>query len=69
MIVHINKRELVVFQGARLGDVVRIYSRRSLHMVMNGHYAVFDRFGNLTELDGPVRQGQIFTIKRIKFNS
>lgn len=65
MKVWINKREMITFRGACLGDVLRLYSQRSLSMVRKGHFGVFDRFGYLTELDGPVAEGQHFMIKRI----
>jgi hypothetical protein len=65
MKVFINNKEMVIFRGACIGDVLLMYSKRSLDMVRRGYFGVFDRFGNLTELDGPLTEGQRFTIKRL----
>jgi hypothetical protein len=33
-------------------------------MLKSGKLCVYDRFGNLTETDGPVYEGQVFFLKR-----
>jgi hypothetical protein len=65
MKVYINKHEVAIFQGARVIDAILSYSRRSYHQVKNGTLRVVDCFGNRTEPDGPVRDGQEFSLKKI----
>jgi len=64
MKVILNKSEIILFKGATIGDLVLAYSERSFKMLKNGKLCVYDRFGNLTELDGPVYEGQIFFLRR-----
>jgi len=64
MKVILNKSEIIIFKGATISDLVLAYSERSYKMLKNGKLCVFDRFGNLTENDGPVYEGQMFFLKR-----
>ncbi len=64
MIVTLNKSEITIFKGATVSDLVLAYSVRSHKMLMSGKLCVYDRFGNLTEPDGPVYNGQLFYLKR-----
>jgi hypothetical protein len=64
MKVILNKSEIILFKGATIGDLVLAYSERSFKMLKNGKLCVYDRFGNLTESDGPVYEGQIFFLRR-----
>jgi hypothetical protein len=64
MKVTLNKCEIVIFKGATISDLVLAYSVRSHKMLKNGKLCVYDRFGNLTEIDGPVYDGQLFFLKR-----
>ncbi|MEI6061425.1 MAG: hypothetical protein WCR72_12005 [Bacteroidota bacterium] len=64
MKVILNKNELTLFKGATISDMVLAYSERSYKMLKNGKLCVYDRFGNLTENDGPIYEGQIFYLKR-----
>jgi hypothetical protein len=64
MKVILNKSEINIFKGATISDLVLAYSERSYKMLKNGKLCVFDRFGNLTEIDGPVYEGQMFFLKR-----
>jgi hypothetical protein len=66
MIVFINNREMAIFRGATVIDAVRIYSLRSSRMLEHGFLQVFDRFGNHTEPDGELTQGQILFLKKNK---
>lgn len=66
MKVFINKKELEIFMGARVQDALLAYSQRSFNLVKQGKMAIFDRFGNLTDLDGSLANGQHLTLKRIK---
>lgn len=64
MKVYINKKEICIFEGACIRDALQAYSPRSLRMVLTGKLSIFDRFGNLTEPDGPLIEGQQLTLKR-----
>jgi hypothetical protein len=59
----INNREVVIFDGATVSDAVRAYSRRSAKMLASGKYRVVDRFGNKTETDGELAEGQKLFLK------
>jgi len=64
MKVILNNSELIIFKGATISDMVLAYSLRSHKMLQRGKLCVYDRFGNLTEPDGPVYEGQLFYLKR-----
>jgi hypothetical protein len=64
MKVILNKSEIIIFKGATIGDMVLAYSVRSHKMLKLGKLCVYDRFGNLTEIDVPVYDGQLFFLKR-----
>jgi hypothetical protein len=64
MKVTLNKNIITIFKGATISDMVLAYSERSFKMLKNGKLCVYDRFGNLTEPDGPVYEGQLFFLKR-----
>ncbi|MFA5971821.1 MAG: hypothetical protein WC780_05685 [Lentimicrobiaceae bacterium] len=64
MKVTLNKSEIIIFKGATVSDLVLAYSVRSHKMLQHGKLRVYDRFGNLTEPDGPVYEGQMFFLKR-----
>ena len=64
MKVTLNNSEIILFKGATISEMVMAYSARSFKMFKSGKLCVFDRFGNLTEPDGPVYDGQLFYLKR-----
>jgi hypothetical protein len=64
MKVILNKKEIIIFKGATVSEMVLAYSERSHKMLTKDKLCVFDRFGNLTENDGPVYEGQMFFLKR-----
>ena len=64
MKVILNKNEINIFKGATISDIVLAYSKRSFKMMKEGKLCVYDRFGNLTEADGPAYEGQVFFLKR-----
>lgn len=64
MKVTLNKSEIILFKGATISELVLAYSARSHKMLKSGKLCVYDRFGNLTEIDGPVYEGQMFFLKR-----
>ncbi len=66
MKVFINNSGVSVFKGATLMDAVHSYSGRTARLLKSGYFSIFDRFGNLTETDGPVAEGQHFFIKLSK---
>jgi hypothetical protein len=66
MKVFINDKEISIFKGACIRDALLAYSPRSLKMTLAGKLSVLDRFGNLTEPDGPLIEGQRITLKRAK---
>ena len=65
MKVILNTSEIIIFKGATISDLVLAYSMRSYKMLKSGKLCVYDRFGNITEIDGPVYDGQMFFIKRV----
>jgi hypothetical protein len=66
MIVTLNNNQVQIFKGATIADMVLAYSQRSYKMLVTGKLCVYDRFGNLTESDGPVYEGQVFFLKRVE---
>ena len=64
MKVTLNNNEITIFKGATISEMVLAYSLRSHKMLQHGKLCVYDRFGNLTEPDGPVYDGQLFYLKR-----
>jgi len=64
MKVILNNSEIIIFKGATISEMVLAYSMRSHKMLISGKLCVYDRFGNLTEIDGPVYEGQMFFLKR-----
>jgi hypothetical protein len=64
MKVTLNNSVIIIFKGATISEMVLAYSARSHKMLKSGKLCVFDRFGNLTEPDGPVYEGQLFYLKR-----
>jgi hypothetical protein len=66
MTVTLNNNTVMIFKGATVADMVLAYSQRSYKMLKAGKLRVFDRFGNLTEADGPVYNGQVFFLKRVE---
>ncbi len=64
MKVTLNNSEIIIFKGATISEMVLAYSIRSHKMMRNGKLCVYDRFGNLTDPDGPVYEGQLFYLKR-----
>ncbi|HNX43460.1 MAG TPA: hypothetical protein PLJ84_11340 [Bacteroidales bacterium] len=66
MRIFINRKEITIFAGARVLDAVRAYSVRSAKRLLNGSLSVFDRFGNPTEPDGRLTDGQILSIRKTK---
>jgi hypothetical protein len=64
MKVYINDKEVHIFSGACIRDALLAHSPRSIKLVATGKLSVFDRFGNRTEIDGPLIDGQRLTLKK-----
>jgi len=64
MIVYINHKAISIFKGAIVLDAIRAYSAYSLKQVMNGKLFIMDKFGNITDPDGPLLEGQKLSLKR-----
>jgi hypothetical protein len=65
MKVYLNGKEIIIFKGATLGDVVLASSKQSYKMLKSGYLGIYDRYGFLTESDGPAVEGQQFFLKII----
>lgn len=57
MVIFINSKKIAVFGGAILQDAMRVYSLASSKRLASGYLAVYDRFGFVTEPDGPAVEG------------
>jgi hypothetical protein len=66
MIVFLNDKEITVFKGATLGELVLFYSKTSFRKLKSGYLGIYDRFGYLTEPDGPAFEGQRYYLRIIK---
>lgn len=64
MKIRINRREIEIFAGATLADAVLKYSARSYRRLLAGKITLMDRYGNITEPDGPVHDGQVVRLQR-----
>jgi len=60
--VYINTHEVNIFAGANAGDAVLSYSERLYEEVKAGRLMILDCFGNETEPDGKVTEGQEFML-------
>ena len=65
MKIFINDREIIIFRGAMVRDAVRRYSRRSSKQVEAGFLMIVDRYGNKTETDGELTDGQKLYLKNV----
>jgi len=64
MIVFINDQKIEIFSGAMVMDAILQYSKDEYTRLRNGQTLVFDRFGNITEPDGALTEGQILYLKK-----
>ncbi len=60
MIVHLNDREIEIFSGARVRDVVLKFSEEAYREVISGKISVTDHYRNPVEPRGEVSGGQQF---------
>jgi len=61
--VFLNNKEITIFKGAVIKDIVLAYSKTSYKRLGSRYLSVYDRFGFQTEEDGPVSEGQQFYLK------
>jgi hypothetical protein len=61
--VFLNNKEITIFKGAALKDIVLAYSKTSYKRLKSGYLSIYDRFGFITEPDGPVMEGQQFYLR------
>jgi hypothetical protein len=66
MKVYINEKEITVFNGATLGEAVLAYSGESYVKLKDGLLGIYDRFGFLTEPDGPAGENRHYVLKEIE---
>lgn len=57
MKLFVNDKEITIFNGARVEDVLRKYSMEEYQEVKKGNMYVHDKFGNKVMLGGELREG------------
>jgi hypothetical protein len=65
MQIKVNDREIEIFSGARVRDVLRKYSKITWTQIQKGSKAVFDRHGHEIALDGELSAGVRLFVKRV----
>jgi hypothetical protein len=63
--IFINDREIILFRGAIVKDAVRSYSMRSAKQLEAGLLMIVDRYGNKTETEGELTDGQKLYLKKV----
>jgi len=63
MTIYINSDKVEVPVGMTIGDAVKSYSHELFQKLTRGQIKVYDRFGNQTEPDGPLKAGQQLVLK------
>jgi hypothetical protein len=69
MKVIVNGEEVIIFRGATVSDAVRNYSEKLFRQLKKGELIITDRFGNLTEPDGELTEGEILILTITKSSS
>jgi hypothetical protein len=64
MKVIVNDKEITVFRGARVRDVVLSFDKNIMRKI--SLYEIRDRYGNQTDIDGELQEGSKLSIKKIK---
>jgi len=65
MQIKVNGREVEIFSGACVRDVLRKYSQVTWKQVQKGRMAVFDGHGHEIGLDGGLAEGARLSVKRV----
>lgn len=63
MTIYINSDKVEVLPGMTIGDAVKSYSHELFQQLTRRQIKVYDRFGNQTEPDGPLKAGQQLVLK------
>ncbi|MCU0236924.1 MAG: hypothetical protein MUC72_07550 [Acidobacteria bacterium] len=63
MNIKVNGREVEIFSGARVADVLRKYSRISWKQVQNGSKTVCDGLGHEIAHDGELNGGEALFVR------
>jgi sulfur carrier protein ThiS len=63
MKVKINDRTVEIFEGARVGDVLRKFSPSEWKAVDSGKKKIVDRYGNTVSLNGELSGGEKLQIE------
>lgn len=64
MTIFINNQKIEIFRGAMVRDAILRYSKDDYDLLQCGRIMVFDRFGNITEPDGELTEGQVLYLKK-----
>ena len=64
MKIKVNRRTLELFEGATVRHaLLKYFSLRKMDLSLVEEAAVFDGYGHRTDLDAPLREGQIVKYK------
>lgn len=64
MKVKVNRRTLELFEGASIRHaLLKYFSLRKMDLSLVEEVEVYDAYGHLTDLDAPLREGQIVKFK------
>ncbi len=66
MKIYVNDIEVTAFLGAKLSDILRIYSEDAYKSVAKGEKKIIDSHNHVVSLDGEVSEGNRFYIKEEK---
>ncbi len=58
MIVQMNDKEIEIFAGARVQDVVLKFSKQAYKTTLSGQATILDKNNNPVDLEGEVSDGQ-----------
>ena len=63
MIIKVNDLTIEIFAGAKVGDVLRKYSRTEWKLIQSGEKTVTNRHGHAVGLGGELNGGEELFIK------
>lgn len=63
MKIYLNDREIEIFKGANLGDILWKFSKEEYYRVLDGMKKIVDNKGNQVLLDGELDEGDMFYLK------
>ena len=65
MTVFVNDKQLILFEGAKVIDALRMYGGKSLKQIRKGKSEVLDSYGYSVDLGGALSEGSRLTVKAI----